>query len=170
MKIVIASTPATGHLNPLLATSPRARISIRPVVPELKHIPQLPQWLRVAIERLPIDTIPAQHKGLQQVLRLPGRRHHGDDMIFGALPMLPGPRSKRPSIVLCGTSICTGAVKTSTTFAGLPPATTQVQLKEYAAISQDHDRVVNQPLARRLKSVLGDLGVGPLSMTLSIPP
>ena len=29
----------------------------------------------------------------------------GDDMFFGVLPKLLGPRSKRPPIVLCGTSI-----------------------------------------------------------------
>jgi hypothetical protein len=130
--------------------------------------PPGPEWLRVAIERLFVDTIPAQHKGLQQVLRdFPADVIIGDDMIFGVLPMLLGPRSKRPPIVLCGTSFLhwhreDGAPH----FAGLPPATTQAQLKKYAAISQEHDRVVNQPLARRLNRSLEDLGVGPLSTTL----
>jgi MGT family glycosyltransferase len=201
MKILIASTPATGHLNPLLAigriliaegheivglsgSALRERIEgigaeFRPlpagadfdlvsVVPELKHIPTGPQWLRIAIERLFVDTIPAQHKGLQQVLRdFPADVIIGDDMIFGVLPMLLGPRSKRPPIVLCGTSILHWRREDGAPhFAGLPPATTQAQLKEYAAISQEHDRVVNQPLARRLNRSLEDLGVGPLSMTL----
>ena len=138
------------------------------VVPELKHITPGPQWLRVAIERLFVDTIPAQHKGLQQVLRdFPADVVIGDDMIFGVLPMLLGPRSKRPPIVLCGTSILHWRREDEAPhFAGLPPATTQAQLKEYAAISQEHDRVVNQPLARRLNRSLEDFGVGPLSMTL----
>ena len=142
MKILIASTPATGHLNPLLAIGriliaegheivclsgtlcasaskasgqnsapfPRTRISICgdivSVVPELKNIPPGPEWMRVAIERLFVDTIPAQHKGLQQVLQdFPADVIIGDDMFFGVLPMLLGPRSKRPPIVLCGTSI-----------------------------------------------------------------
>ena len=204
MKILIASTPATGHLNPLLAigriliaeghevvglsgSALRERIEgigaeFRPLpagadfdlgdivslVPELKHITPGPQWLRVAIERLFIDTIPAQHKGLQQVLRdFPADVIIGDDMIFGVLPMLLGPRSKRPPIVLCGTSILHWRREDEAPhFAGLPPATTQAQLKEYAAISQEHDRVVNQPLARRLNRFLEDLGVGPLSMAL----
>jgi MGT family glycosyltransferase len=204
MKILIASTPATGHLNPLLAigriliaegheivglsgNALRERIEgigaefcplpagadidlgdVVSVVPELKHIPPGPEWLRVAIERLFVDTIPAQHKGLQQVLRdFPADVIIGDDMIFGVLPMLLGPRSKRPPIVLCGTSILHWRREDEAPhFAGLPPATTQAQLKEYAAISQEHDRVVNQPLARRLNRFLEDLGVGPLSMTL----
>jgi UDP:flavonoid glycosyltransferase YjiC (YdhE family) len=200
VKILIASTPATGHLNPLLTigriliaeghevvglsgSALRERIEgigaefhplpagadfdlrdILSVVPELKTIPPGPQWLRVAIERLFVNTIPIQHKGLQQVLQdFPAEIIIGDDMIFGVLPMLLGPRSKRPPIVLCGTSFLHWRREDGAPhFIGLPPATTQAQLMEYAAISQEHDRVVNQPLAHRLK----DLGVGPLSMTV----
>ncbi len=204
MKILIASTPATGHLNPLL-TIGRILIAeghevvgltgsalcdriegigaeFRPllagadfdlrdllsVVPELKNIPPGLEWLRVAIERLFVDTVPVQYKGLQQVLRdFPADIVIGDDMFFGVLPMLLGPRSKRPSIVLCGISIlhwrrADGAPH----FIGLPPATTQAQLEEYAAISQEHDRVVNQPLALRLNRSLKALGIGPLSTPL----
>jgi hypothetical protein len=111
-----------------------------------------------------VDTIPAQHKGLQQVLRgFPADVIIGDNMILGVLPMLLGPRSKRPPIVLCGTSILHWRREDGAPpFVGLPPATTQAQLEEYAAISREHDRVVNQPLARRLK----DLGVWPLSTTV----
>jgi len=204
VKILIASTPATGHLNPLLTigriliaeghevvglsgSALRERIEgigaeFRPfpagadfdlrdilsVVPELKNIPPGPRWLRVAIERLFVDTIPAQHKGLLQVLRdFPADVIVGDDMIFGVLPMLLGPRSKRPPIVLCGRSILHWRREDGAPlFAGLPPATTQAQRNEYAAISQEHDGVVNQPLARRLNRLLKSLGVGPSSMTL----
>jgi MGT family glycosyltransferase len=204
MKVLIASTPATGHLNPLLAvgriliaeghevvglsgSALRERIEgigaeFRPlpagadfdlgdivsVVPELKYLPPGPEWLRVAMERLFVDTIPPQHKGLQQVLRnFPADVVIGDDMIFGVLPMLLGPRSKRPPIVLCGTSFLHWRREDGAPhFVGLPPATTQAQLEEYAVISQEHDRVVHQPVARRLNRSLEDLGVGPLSMTL----
>ena len=137
------------------------------VVPELKNIPPGLEWLRVAIERLFVDTVPVQHKGLQQVLRdFPADIVIGDNMIFGVLPMLLGPRSKRPSIILCGTSILHWRREDGAPpFAGLPPATTPAQLEEYVAISQKHDRVVNQPLARRLNRSLKGLGVGPLSTT-----
>ena len=165
MKILIASTPATGHLNPLLAiarlliadghevvgltgSALRRRIEgvgagfrtfigradldlqdMASAVPELMDIPPGLEWLRVAIERLFIDTIPAQHESLQQVLRdFPADVIVGDNMIFGVLPMLLGPRSKRPPIVLCGTSFlhwrrADGAPH----FLGLPPATTPAQ-------------------------------------------
>jgi MGT family glycosyltransferase len=201
MRILLASTPATGHLNPLLAighiliaeghevvglsgSAFRKRIEsigaeFRPlpagadfdlrdvlsVAPELKDIPPGPEWLRVAFERVFVDPVPAQHKGLQQVLRdFPADVIIGDDMIFGVLPMLLGPRAKRPAIVLCGTSIlhwrrADGAPY----FAGLPPATTAAQLKEYAAIAEEHDRIIYQPVGHRLNQSLKDLGVGPLS-------
>ena len=204
MKILIASTPATGHLNPLLAvgriliaeghevvglsgTVLRERIEgigagFRPlppgadidlgdivsVVPELKGMPPGPEWLRVAMEGVFVDKIPAQHHVLQEVLRdFPAHVIIGDDMFFCALPLLLGSRSKRPPIVLCGTSILhwyreDGAPH----FAGLPPATTQAQREEYAAISREYHRTVNQPVARRLNCLLAELGVGPLSMTL----
>jgi len=105
---------------------------------------------------------------LEQVLRdFPAEIVIGDDMFFGVLPMLLGPRSKRPAIVLCGISILHWRREDGAPhFLGLPPATTQAQLEEYAAISREHDQVVNQPLARRLNRSLKDLGVGPLWMTL----
>jgi hypothetical protein len=53
-----------------------------------------------------VDKIPAQYEGLEEVLRdFPADIIIGDDMVFGVLPMLLGPRRKRPPIVLCGTTI-----------------------------------------------------------------
>jgi MGT family glycosyltransferase len=201
MKILIASTPATGHLNPLLAighiliaeghevvglsgSALRSRIEgtgaqfhafpagadldlrdLLSVVPELKDIPPGPEWMRVAFERVFADPVPAQHKGLQQVLRdFAADVIIADDTMLGVLPMLFGPRAKRPAIVLCGTSIlhwrrADGAPH----FVGLPPATTLAQLEEYAAIAQEHDRIIYEPMGRCLNRSLKDLGVGPLS-------
>jgi hypothetical protein len=149
VRILIASTPATGHLNPLLAigriliaeghevvglsgNALRERIEgigakFRPlpagadfdlrdivsVVPELKNMPPGQEWLRVAIERLFVDTIPAQHKGLEQVLRdFSADVIIGDDMFFGVLPKLLGARSKRPPLFFVPRRFCTGAVET----------------------------------------------------------
>ena len=204
MKILFASTPATGHLNPLLAigciliaeghevaflsgSALRGRIEdigatfhalpegadfdlrdFDSVAPELKSIPPGLDWLRVAMERVFVDTVPAQHKGLQQVLRdFPADVVIGDDMIFGALPMLLGPHSKRPPVMLCGTSFLhwhreDGAPH----FVGLPPATTKKQRDDYAAIYREHDRLIYQPVADRLNRILMTIGVGGLPMTL----
>src|ERR1700736_6776210 len=98
MKILIASTPATGHLNPLLAIGRvliaeghevafisgrvlRSRIEgigakfhafpagagfdlrdFDSVAPELKSIPPGLDWLRVAMERVFVDRVAAQHE------------------------------------------------------------------------------------------------------------
>jgi MGT family glycosyltransferase len=197
MKILLASTPATGHLNPLLATGHiliaeghevvglsgnafRKRIEsigagFRPlpegadfdlsdiisVAPELKDIPPGPKWRRTAMERIFVDTIPAQHRGLRQALRdFPADIIIGDDMIFGLLPMLLGARAKRPSVVLCGTSILHWRREDKAPlFAGLPPATTPAQIEEYAAISRENDKVVDRPVTRRLNRLLKGLGV-----------
>jgi hypothetical protein len=142
MKILMASTPATGHVNPVLAiarilvtqnhevavyTGSAFRIRVEAVgakffslppdadldsadpfarVPELKVMSPGPDWLRIAMERVFVDNIPAQHEGLQRLLHSFGPDVIiGDDMFFGVLPMLLGSRSKRPPIVMCGTSI-----------------------------------------------------------------
>jgi MGT family glycosyltransferase len=204
MKILITSTPTTGHLNPLLAvgriliaeghevaflsgSALRSRIEdigakfhafpegadfdlrdFASVAPELKSIQPGPDWLRVVMERIFVDTVPAQHKGLQQVLQdFPADIIIGDDTIFGVLPMLLGPVSKRPPIVLCGTSFLhwhreDGAPH----FVGLPPAITKQQRDHYATIYREHDRLIYQPVADRLNRILKTMGVGPLSRTL----
>lgn len=204
MKVLIVSTPATGHLNPLLpigrslmeedhdvvfltGSALRQRIEgigakflafpreadldlcdPNTVVPELKDITPGPEWLRVALKRIFVETIPAQHDGLRRAVRVfPADIIVGDDMIFGVLPILLGPRSKRPPIVLCGTSILhwrrdDGAPL----FLGLPPAGSEAQRDEYAAIARDYDRIVNQPVALRLNRILKELGVGPLSTVM----
>jgi len=204
MKILIVSTPATGHLNPLLAIGRvliaeghelaflsgsvlRGRIeaigakfhalpngadfdlrSFDEVAPELKTMAPGLDWLRVALQRVFVDTLPAQYAGLQQVLQgFPGDIVIADDMLFGVLPMLLGPRSKRPPIALCGTSFLHWPREDGAPhFVGLPPATTQQQRDEYAAIYLEHDRLVYQPVADRLNETLQRFGVGPLSMTL----
>jgi MGT family glycosyltransferase len=202
MKILIASTPATGHVNPMLAIGRifiadghevmattggafRKRFeaigaAFRPlppeiesvdlleIAPELKDVPPGPDWLRIAMERVFVDRLPIQHKSLQQLLcDFPADVIVADDMFFGVLPMLLGPRSKRPPIVLCGTSVLHARRDDGAPlFRGLPPATTRAQREEYAAIAQEHDRMVDQPVLLRLNQALKETGVGPLSMTL----
>jgi hypothetical protein len=85
---------------------PRRRAAVGVAQPELKTLPPGLELVRVIIERLFVGHIPAQHKGLQQVLReLPADIVIGGDFFCGLLPILLGPRSKRPSIALFGTSI-----------------------------------------------------------------
>jgi UDP:flavonoid glycosyltransferase YjiC (YdhE family) len=204
MKVLIASTPATGHLNPLLAivrilraegheitfltgSAFRSRIEssgakfvslptgadfdlreILSVAPELKDIPPGLEWFRVAIERFFVDSLPAQHQGLLEALHeCQADVIVGDDMFFGVLPMLLGLRSKRPPVVLCGTSFLHLAREDGApNFLGLPPATTQEQRHQYADIAREYDEAVDQPSLLMLNKVLGALGVGPISVPL----
>jgi hypothetical protein len=66
------------------------------VASELKDIPQGLEWFRVAIERIFVDSLPAQPQGLLQALEeSQADVIVGDDMFFGVLPMLLGSQSKR---------------------------------------------------------------------------
>jgi hypothetical protein len=138
------------------------------VAPELKTIPPGLEWFRVAMERVFVDAVPAQHKGMQQALQdFPADVIIGDDMFFGVLPMLLGPRAKRPPVVLCGTSFLHWRRQDGAPhFIGLLPARTEAERAEYAVIAREFDRTVDQPVARRLNPILRELGVGPLSIPI----
>jgi MGT family glycosyltransferase len=204
MKILFASTPATGHLNPLLAITRillaeghditfltgsafRARVEsigakfvslpagadfdlreIHSVAPELKDIPPGFEWFRVALKRIFIDAIAAQHRGLLQAVReYQADVIVGDDMFFGVLPMLLGAQSKRPPIALCGTSFLHQTREDcAPNFLGLPPAKTEEQRREYATIAREYDEAVDQPALLHLNEVLANFGVGPVSVPL----
>jgi MGT family glycosyltransferase len=204
MNILFASTPATGHLNPLLAivrmlraeghevtfltgSAFRDRIensgakfvslqgnadidgrNLLSVAPELKDIPPGLEWFRVAIERFFLDRLLEQHQSLLQAVQ--ERQADvivGDDMFFGALPMLLGSRSTRPPVVLCGTSFLHWAREDGApNFLGLPPATTEEQRHQYADIAREFDEAVDQPTLVCLNRILDALGVGPVSVPL----
>ena len=90
-----------------------------------------------------------------------------DDLFFGVLPMLLGPRARRPPVVLCGTSILHWRrPDRAPVFAGLPPATTARQLQDYAALAEEHDRLIHRPLDLSFNRIAKALGVGPLTMPL----
>lgn len=204
MKILFASMPSTGHINPLLAitrmllaedhevafltgTACRGRIEssgamflplpptadfdpadVASMVPELKSTPPGLDWLRIACERFFVDAVAAQHQGLQETLaKFAADIIIVDDMFFGALPMLLGPRAKRPPILVCGTSILHWAREDGApNFLGLPPATSPEQRADYAATARQFDETVDQPVLRRLNQVLKTLGVGPTTVPL----
>ncbi|MCA6109795.1 glycosyltransferase [Bradyrhizobium cenepequi] len=204
MKVLIACTPATGHLNPLLAVArgliderhdvtfltgsvlrPRVEAigagfrslpagadfdlrKIDEVAPELKNIEPGLEWLRVAIERFFVETMPPQYAGLQQLVHeMQPDVIVGDDMFFGVLPMLLGSRANRSPVVLCGTSVLHSARDDGAPlFLGLPPATTQGERDNYAVIAKEYDSVVNEPATRRINELLAKLGARPLSTVL----
>ncbi len=204
MKILIASTPATGHLNPMLAitqilrgdgheiafltgTAFRARVEASGVkffplpedadfdpndvfsrFPELKTIPPGLEWFRVACERIFVDAIPAQHQGLLQILRqFPADIIVADDMLFGVLPMLLGPRSQRPPIALCGTSFLHWAREDGApNFLGSAAGKERRGARSLCGHGAGLDAAVDQPVSLRLNRALKSLGVGPIAMPM----
>ena len=204
MKILIASTPATGHLNPLLAIGrilmaeghevaglsanalrgrieeigaefypfpPGADFDVREVPMEAstaRHLAPTPEQVRARRERIFVAPVAAQHEGLQRTLReFPADVIVADDLFFGVLPMLLGPRALRPPVVLCGTSILHWRrPDQAPIFAGLHPATSTVQLEEYAALAEEHDRLIHRPLLQSFNRIAKELGVGPLTLPL----
>jgi UDP:flavonoid glycosyltransferase YjiC (YdhE family) len=154
-----------AEFHPIAASADQDLVAPFSEYPDLKAMPPGLELMRVVIERLFIDTIPVQHEGLQQVLwQVQPDVVIGDDCFLGLLPMLLGRRSKRPPIVCFGTTILHWPREDrAPEFLGLTPATTQSERDEYAAIAQEYNNVVNQPLARRLNHCLKSLGKGPLS-------
>lgn len=202
MKVLIASTPVTGHLNPLLAVAhglieerhevtfltgaalrPRveaAGAGFRPLpasvdfrdidaaIPELRHIEPGLKWMSVAFRRTFVDMIPGQHAGLQHAVReIKPDLVMADDMYFGMLPMLLGPRANRPPFALCGTSVLHATREDGAPlFLGLLPAATQADRDRYAAIAKEYASVVSEPLMRRTNELLASEGTGPLNTFL----
>ena len=202
MNILFASTPATGHINPLLAivhmlraeghnitfltgSAFRDRIENSGVKFVFAPGSRRFRWARysrggprteghsagtrMVQSRYRADlrrSLPAQHQGLLQALEeCQADLIVGDDMFFGVLPMLLGSRSKRPPIVLCGTSFLHLAREDGApNFLGLPPATTEEQRRQYADIARTYDEAVDQPSLLSLNKTLLSLGVGPVSV------
>jgi MGT family glycosyltransferase len=202
MKVLIASTPAIGHVNPMFsiarmlaaeghevvglsATAMRGHVEragasfrafpkaadldfrdVAAVFPELKDIPPGPEMSRFYMTRAFFDPVPAQYEGLRQILaEFAADIILVDNMFYGALPMLLGPRSERPAIVACGTMFLHFARDDGApNFAGLAPATTAAQAAEYGAIFKQHEAAVYGPALDHLNDRLAGIGVGPLSM------
>ena len=200
MKILIASTPATGHVNPMLAIarfliddghevvfqsgsdfrrkieSAGARFQvlrgkadvdlrdIKAVAPDLVAMEPGLDWLRVALQRIFIDRLPDQTEGLLQGLKdFPADVVICDDMFFGLLPILLGPRANRPPVILCGTSILhCRRPDGAPIFLGLPPAASPAALEEYGRVAAEYDERVTQPSLRQVNAELKTFGIDAL--------
>nr|WP_306426590.1 glycosyltransferase [Methylobacterium soli] len=138
------------------------------VVPELKAVEPGLDWLRIALARIFIDRIRDQHAGLLNALRATSADIViGDDMFFGVLPLLLGPRAGELPVLLCGTSVLHSARDDGAPlFMGLLPATTQEELEAHARIAQEYSVCVDQPTRHRLNRLLAEMGLGPVSVPL----
>jgi UDP:flavonoid glycosyltransferase YjiC (YdhE family) len=160
-----------ASFHPLPASADPDFQNIASFVPELKSLPDgTPRLVRsrIVLGRVFIDTIPLQHEALQQILRdAPVDVVIADNAFLGVLPMLLGPRAQRPPVILCGTSILHWErTDGAPNFAGLPPATTEAERREYAAIAQVREVALEQPNIHRANGHLKALGVRPLPRNL----
>jgi MGT family glycosyltransferase len=204
MKALLVSTPAMGHLNPVLGVGrilvsdghdvmglssgylrdrvegidakfrsfvPQADIDTRnaaELFPELMATPPGPQLLRLILERAFADFMLPQYESIKRVLaEFPADIIIGDHLMMGVLPMLLGPRSQRPPVVLLGTTyLLSRRDDGAPNDAGIPPASSETQYKEYAAQFQAYEDAVFGPVGRYLNGCLAQIGVKPLHMNL----
>jgi MGT family glycosyltransferase len=202
MKILIASSPFTGHINPMFSIArmlvseghqvaglsssamrgpiegagatfyPFPKVIDRDyrdmvaVFPEYKNIVPGLEMSRFYLERVFIDSIAAQDEGLNRVLsEFSADVILADNLFFGSFPMLLGPPTDRPPIILCGTMFLhfrrdDGAPN----FAGLPPAQSEAEREAYAVIAKEHEEMLYLPVRTYLNDCLRRMGIKPLTM------
>jgi MGT family glycosyltransferase len=204
MKALLVSTPAMGHLNPLLGIGrmliadrhevmglsssflqgaiekigarfrsflPDADIDSRRIpelFPELVELGPGPQLLRYILERPFLEPMLSQYESIEQVLReFPADIIIGDHLMCGVLPLLLGPRSERPPIVLLGTTyLISRRDDGAPADAGVPYASTEQQRQEGAALAKTFDDIVFGPVSDKLNEHLGRIGIPPLHKNL----
>ena len=135
---------------------------------ELKATPPGPKLLRMILERGFVDFMLPQYQSVKQVMReFPFDIVIGDHLMLGLLPMLLGPRSKRPPVALLGTTyLLSRRDDGAPNDAGIPPASSEKQRKEYDGVFQAFEDAVFAPVGRYLNSRLAEIGVEPLRKNL----
>ncbi len=204
MKIILASNPFMGHLNPLLAigriliaeghqvvgltaSTMRHRVEgigatfypfparadqdlsdLTALHPEFGLMPPGLEKARFSVERLFIDMIPGQYEGLMQVLsEFPADLIIAENLFMGALPMLLGPRAKRPPIILCGTTyLFWHRNDCAPILGGFPIAAGKAQREQYKAAFEESEALFMGPATRSANECLRRMGLGPLPMNV----
>ena len=116
---------------------------------ELRATPPGPKLLRMILERAFVDFMLPQYQSIKEVMReFPFDIIIGDHLMLGVLPMLLGPRSKRPPVALLGTTyLLSRRDDGAPNDAGIPPANSEKQRKEYAGLFQAFEDAVFAPVA-----------------------
>ena len=136
--------------------------------PGFADVPSGPDRNLFIVKRAFVDTIPAQHEAIQEVLQdFPADVILAESFLFGALPMLLGPRSERPPIVMLGTMpLHLRRDDGAPPFAGMPPATNDAERERNEATHQAHDAAFLGPINVDLQSCLRSMGIDPPAMTM----
>ena len=135
---------------------------------ELKATPPGPKLLRMILERGFVDFMLPQYQSVKQVMgEFPFDIVIGDHLMLGVLPMLLGPRSKRPPVALLGTTyLLSRRDDGAPNDAGIPPASSEKQRKEYADLFQAFEDAVFAPVGEYLNSRMAGIGLAPLRKNL----
>jgi hypothetical protein len=117
-----------------------AEIDVQGVVadPQRMKLQPGPEMVRFDIEHIFANTIPDQVRGIDAILRdFPADAILADMIFMGILALWSRPREQRPALVNCGISVLTHSDPTMAPFGlGLPPATTEEGLTQYASLKQ----------------------------------
>src|SRR5882672_7584840 len=135
---------------------------------ELRATPPGPKLLRMILERAFVDFMLPQYQSIKGVMReFPFDIIIGDHLMLGVLPLLLGPRSKRPPVALLGTTyLLSRRDDGAPNDAGIPPANSEKQRKEYAGLFQAFEDTVFAPVGEYLNNHLAEIGVAPLRKNL----
>jgi len=135
---------------------------------EIRTAPPGPEKLRVILDHFFADYMLPQYESVKETLReFPADIIIGDHLMLGVLPMLLGPRSQRPAIALLGTTyLISRRDDGAPNDAGFPLALSEEQRKAAAALGQEFDRLVFNPVADHINRELAEIGVRPLQMNL----
>ena len=133
--------------------------------PERQLIPPGPDQLRFDFERVFVDPISAQYKGLSTLLQqFAADVIVHDSMFGGCLPFLLGAYAgQRPRIASLGvTFLPTMRDDGAPMGLGLPPASSDAQSANYAELARQVDAAFGHPIKQRADALLATLGAGPL--------
>lgn len=136
--------------------------------PEFSTLVPGPEMTLFYFQRVFADPLAAQHQGLLQVLSdFKADLIIVDNLFLGALPLLLGPRSRRPAIVFCGTTyLLWRRDDHAPCNLGLLPARTDDERREYAALGQQVDAVFSNPFREHLNRCLASVGARPLDISV----
>ena len=136
--------------------------------PEFMLMPPGFDKVRYTIERVFVDPLLAQHAGLQDVLNwFPADLVIGENVLMGALPMLLGDRSKRPPIILCGTTyLLWHRQDGGPVLGGFAPAGSDADRIGYEAISAQCEADFLAPVRLAVDARLMEIGARPLPASI----
>jgi UDP:flavonoid glycosyltransferase YjiC (YdhE family) len=195
MKILIAATPLTGHINPLLAVGRAAAARgdtvlfltdplFRPKVEAAglrftaypdngsatfreTELPAGPERYRREFERRFVDPMPVQAETLRRLIaeEAPDVIVAGS-MFLGVLPLLLDTAPRPPIVTVNVSFLFLERPDHAPIGLGLPPARDQAELARYAALKAGMDAAFANPVRAYTDAQLARLGLPPLPASL----